>query len=133
MRKICKWWCRTEYFTWWKYSIPFIFLRNYTANFLVVVQVKNNLLSVSQFTNNDSYTSEFPLHIQDKWTRDRMNVSSRSRRRDLYSLDLSNSTALFANSSEKASEELWHARLGHPQTKILCNLHKNSLLMYTLG
>lgn len=53
-----------------------------------------------------------------------------SKRGDLYSLDLPNltTTALFAKSSQKASEEIWHALLGHPQSKILRLLHNNSLV-----
>lgn len=62
-----------------------------------------------------------------------MNLRSGSRREDLYSLDLPNSTTLFAHSSEKASKELWHARLGHPQSKIYVFYVKIVLLMYTLG
>lgn len=43
-------------------------------------------------------------------------------------MDLSNLTALCSQSSMKALEEIWHASLGHQQSKILRILHNNSLL-----
>lgn len=37
--------------------------------------------------------------------------------------------SLFARYSKKASEETWHARLGHPQSKILLLLSKKNKLV----
>lgn len=57
-------------------------------------------------------------------------LATGSKKGDLYSLDSPNPapSSLFAKSSKKASVEIWHARLGHPQLKILRFSHNNSLL-----
>lgn len=61
----------------------------------------------------------FFIAFQDKGIGIGRIIAIESRRKDLYSLDLLYSTALCARSSLKASEEILHARLGHPQSKIL--------------
>lgn len=100
-------------------------------NVLIVPKIKKNLLSIIQLTNDDSCFVEFSSsHLKIKEKRAGKILATRSSTGGLYSLDLTNqhASALFAKSSKKATEDIWHARLGHPKSKILRLLHNNSLV-----
>lgn len=86
-------------------------------NVLVVPQLKENRLSISQFRKGDACILNFLL-FQDKGPEKETALARGSRRSDLYSLDLPNSTALFSRYPKKITKDVWHARLGHAQSKI---------------
>lgn len=82
-----------------------------------VPDIKKNLISVSQLTENNSCIFEFSSEkflIKDRRTG--WILATGSRMGGLYALD-KGLQALVALKFGKAPEGVWHQRLGHPQSK----------------
>jgi hypothetical protein len=93
-------------------------------NVLVVPAIKKKLLSVSQFTrDNNCYFLFYPCGfiLKDMKTKQ---VNLKGFMKDgLYPINLQQfSTIPVSFLANKVSSNLWHARLGHPQARILTKL-----------
>ncbi|GKV28213.1 hypothetical protein SLEP1_g37295 [Rubroshorea leprosula] len=97
---------------------------------LVVPNVKKNLLSVSKFTDDNSCIFEFSSNgfvIKDQATQ--AVLARGTRKGQLYALDEEEKHVL-AVISNKATDSIWHQRLGHPNSSVLKTLaSKNSIIV----
>ena len=100
-------------------------------NVLVVPNLTKKLLSISKLTADhpvDVLFSQKNFHIQDRTTKQ---VLARGTCVDgLYVLQ-NEPQALVAGVSNKASYELWHARLGHVSFDVISSLNKTGCLSLT--
>ena len=81
---------------------------------------KKKLLSGSQLTKDESCIFEFAdsgFLVRDRKT-GRI-LATGSKRGNLYAIDGNISAALMAVKTGKAPEDIWHQRLGHPNSKFL--------------
>lgn len=95
---------------------------------LLVPEMKKNLLSVSQFTSDYPFNFEFSATgfvIKDRNTN--QVIASGRREGDLYALTTSKE-AHFSNRFCEVAEDIWHARLGHPQTNMVRLLKNKGLI-----
>ena len=86
---------------------------------LVVPQLKKNLLSVAQLTNDLLCSLEFDSNGFIVKNKQNQVLARGSRRGNLYVLKETNQEALNAIKGKFADEELWHKRLGHPSHNVL--------------
>jgi len=106
---------------------------------LVVPELKKKLLSVSKLTKDNYCTIEFDestFDVKDKVTGKQL--AKGSRRGGIYALEDNNLLALATTqtgrsslSSRFSSSDVWHARLGHPNSKFLEVLDKNKCINIT--
>jgi hypothetical protein len=95
-------------------------------NILVVPNLKKNLLSVSQLTNDNDCIFEFNSDgfvIKDRKQRI---LAEGHKQGNLYALKGGNFEAL--STFTEASSEIWHARLGHPNLKFLQTLENKQVI-----
>jgi hypothetical protein len=96
-------------------------------NVLVAPSIIHNLLSVLQFTRDNSCSIKFDtfgFSIKELWTGCViLHCNSAS---DLYTI--SSAIPAPAQAMLAASNSLWHRRLGHPSPAALASLRKNSLV-----
>ncbi|RWR75576.1 Zinc finger, CCCH-type [Cinnamomum micranthum f. kanehirae] len=101
-------------------------------NVLVVPDIKKNLLSVSQITSEYPYLFEFSCDgfvVKHRITGQL--ITTGARMGGLYSLQPINNEAMFSTRFRAASDDVWHQRLGHPQTLVLDLLKKNNVIIST--
>ncbi|GKV50770.1 hypothetical protein SLEP1_g57465 [Rubroshorea leprosula] len=95
---------------------------------LVVPNLKKNLISISKVTDENPYIFEFSSNgfvIKDQITQ--AVVAKGTRKGQLYALEEGEKHALIAISN-KASDSIWHQRLGHPNSNVLRTLaSKNNI------
>lgn len=95
--------------------------RFHLSRILHVPHICKNLLSVNRFTNDNNVCMEFHphhLYVKDRRT-GRVLLHSRSKG-ELYQLNLGQpQPPPAAMIGEKASVDVWHARLGHPSLHIV--------------
>ncbi|XP_075088534.1 uncharacterized protein LOC142170506 [Nicotiana tabacum] len=104
---------------------------------LVVPKLKKNLLSVSKLASDNACLLEFTdcdFVLKDKKTRNLLPKGSR--KGDLYALDSNKADGevhrtLAAIRSNKASHEVWHQRLEHPNSRTMKFLHSNRLVRFS--
>ena len=84
---------------------------------LVVPEIKKNLLSIGQLTSDNACSIEFSstgFVIKDQLQQ----VLARGTKKEgLYALEENVIQAMTVTRSSNASLEVWHQRMGHPQTK----------------
>ncbi|GKV27558.1 hypothetical protein SLEP1_g36720 [Rubroshorea leprosula] len=87
-------------------------------NVLVVPELKKNLISVSKFTDENPCIFEFSSDgfvIKDQVTQ--VVLAKGTRKGQLYALEEGEKHALAAISN-KATDSIWHQRLGHPNSNV---------------
>lgn len=97
-------------------------------NVLLVPSLSRNLLSVSQLTTEYLVTCEFTntaFEIKDRTLT--KTLMKGSRKGNLYMLSTPHKVH-FSNRSNCVSEDIWHARLGHPQAATTEALHSQGLI-----
>ncbi|OIT28917.1 hypothetical protein A4A49_65065, partial [Nicotiana attenuata] len=85
---------------------------------LVVPKLKKNLLSVSKITRDNCCSIEFDessFVVKDKRTGKLM--AKGAKRGEIYALKVDNLLALSATQTRRSSSDIWHARLGHPNSR----------------
>lgn len=96
---------------------------------LVVPKLKKNQLTVSEIARDNCCTIEFDessFVVKDKMTGTQ--IAKGARRGDIYALKMDN---LLALSATRSSSDIWHARLGHPNSKSLEVLRNNKCINFT--
>nr|CAD1837421.1 unnamed protein product [Ananas comosus var. bracteatus] len=96
---------------------------------LLVPNIQQNLLSVSQLTNDYPCQFEFRndgFEIKDLKTK--QVLASGSKHGGLYVFNKPKVQAFFSRRFRIADEDVWHRRLGHPQAKVLRYLVSNNLI-----
>lgn len=86
---------------------------------LVVPQLKKNLLSVAQLTNDFPCSLEFDANGFIVKNKHNKVLAKGSRSGNLYVLEESNQKALNAIKGNFDTIELWHKRVGHPSLEVL--------------
>jgi hypothetical protein len=104
------------------------------SNVLVVPDIKKNLISISQLTKQINYRVIFDslrLIIQDRVTGTVLGVGRCEN--GLYVLDQHHHALVQLLSAHKprASAQLWHARLGHPNYRIISSLSRLGSILYS--
>lgn len=98
-------------------------------NVLVVLELKKNLLLVSRFVNDNSCNFEFSnvdYVIKGRFNRNIMMKGNK--RGTLYVLEEAHLKTLFSNRNQDASEQVWHWRLRHLQSKVIRFLNKRDFI-----
>ena len=107
-----------------KYNLPL-------SNVLSVPNLKQNLLSISQLTDEYPVNCEFSnisVCVKDRETG--QVLLKGPRRRNLYTLS-GIPEAYFSNRFKAGTAELWHQRLGHPQASAVSVLFNKNLVDVT--
>ena len=84
---------------------------------MVVPEIKKNLLSIGQLTSDNACSIEFSstgFVIKDQL---QQVLARGTKKGGLYALEENVIQAMTVTRSSKASSEVWHQRMGHPQTK----------------
>ncbi|KAJ8772626.1 hypothetical protein K2173_027803 [Erythroxylum novogranatense] len=98
------------------------------SNFLSVPALKQNLLSVGQLTDEYSVNCEFSnvsVFVKDRQTGQVLLQGPRNN--NLYILS-GISKAYFANRLKTVTADIWHQRLGHPQSSAISTLSNKNLI-----
>lgn len=88
---------------------------------LLITEIKKSLLSVSQLTSEFPCTFEFSADgFAIKKQRTGKILAKGSKKEGLYALDDNKKVAeaLFSIRNKRTSENIWHKRLGHPQSGV---------------
>uniref|UniRef100_A0A6V7QVH5 Uncharacterized protein n=1 Tax=Ananas comosus var. bracteatus TaxID=296719 RepID=A0A6V7QVH5_ANACO len=99
-------------------------------NVLVVPELKKNLLSVSQFTEENPSVFVFSstgFVIKDLVTQKILTKGTKKEK--LYALEEGEEYALAVLKAGKAEDSIWHCRLGHPHSRILQTLASNNVII----
>ena len=94
-----------------------------------MLEIKKNLVSVSQLARDNSCPFEFPnlnFLIKERATGKLMAIGSK--KGNLYALDGEALATFVAPRSGKTTEKIWHLRLGHPINKLLKILNSQSII-----
>ena len=84
---------------------------------MVVPEIKKNLLSIGQLTSDNPCSIEFSsIGFVIKYQLKQV-LARGTKKRGLYALEENVIQAMTVTRSSKASSEVWHQRIGHPQTK----------------